>query len=271
MINYIIYSKDRACQLDLLLRSIDKFADGKIGCTVLCKTSNSDFVEGYKKLSKNKYRCLKSLIPEMNYRYDTLLLIKDNQSELFGFFTDDTVLYRPFEIDTDEIYQTMKDNKCYSFSLRSGLNITEQCHYRQEGYIKPEYIYNKDNLLIWDTTKHSYGTNNGRPMSIDGNFFTYEELYKTLTKYDFKCPRTLDGIDTFYIRPNMMSFKESIAVNLPVNLSADGNIPDNFSHFYHFSLESLNKQFLEGKVIDLDNLDFSNIHMSHHELEFKFI
>ena len=52
--NVIIFSKDRAAQLDLLLRSIEKnFAKPYYqNVTVIFRASNQSFVDGYKKLIK---------------------------------------------------------------------------------------------------------------------------------------------------------------------------------------------------------------------------
>jgi len=271
MINYIIYSKDRASQLDLLLRSIDKYAKGKIDCHVIYRASNVLFMEAYDKLfaGSRQYGCLRAKGYETDFRDNTLHVVTVNPCKLFGFFTDDTVLFKPFSLTENDILEEMNAQNCYAFSLRSGLNITKQCHYRDEGYVHPKIVVQDDDLFMWDTSKHSYATNNGRPMSIDGNFFTYDELLKSLVEFPWNCPRTLDGIDVKYIGPYMMSFKHSIAVNIPVNLTA-GGYADNWGHFHQYSLECLNDKFLEGHPIDLESLKFDDIHMSHHELELVF-
>lgn len=271
-INYIIFSKDRACQLDLLLRSIDRFCNNYINCYVIYKATTPEYQAGYSKLINNtpNYLCLKSILPENDFRTDTIKTVYNNLSDLFGFLTDDSVFYKNFELSPQEIFKKMRAKKCFSFSLRSGFNINKQCHYRDEGYIHPYILFEDDNIIMWDTSKYSYATNNGRPMSIDGNFFTYDELWRSLHEFSWNCPRTLDGINTTYIKPNVMSFKHSIIVNIPVNLTV-GGYADNWGHFYRYSLDDLNNRFIEGKIIDLDSICSNNIYMSHHELELKLI
>lgn len=268
MINYIIHSKDRACQLDLLLQSIEKYGNDQIACAVIYKATTPAFDDGYNKLFEN---CSKSLLlarREQNFRDDTLDLLIYSPSRLFGFFTDDTVLFRPLRYTSNELYDLMVEQKCKSFSLRNGLNTELQCHY-QPIYEKLELLYNKDGIIKWDTSKYRYDRDFGRPMSIDGNFFTYNELVPTLIEFPWKCPRTLDGVNTDYIRPYMMAFDHSIAVNLPLNLTA-GGYADNWGHFYQYSLEELNQRFLDGQRIDLDKIDFSNVVSSHQERELFF-
>ena len=271
MINYIVYSKDRASQLDLLLRSIDKYGNGQIGCHIIYKSSDDKFAAGYRKLfeQSESYKCLLSKIVETDFRNDTLHVVMMNPCKLFGFFTDDTVLFKPLPLNEEDILELMSEQRCYSFSLRNGINTELQCHY-QPIYERLQLVYNKDNIIMWDTSKHPYDTDFGRPMSIDGNFFIYGELLRSLVEFPWNCPRTLDGINTDYIRPNMMAFRHSVAVNIPVNLTA-GGYADNWGHFYQYSLEDMNDKFLANKIIDLDRLNCSKIESSHQERELFFI
>lgn len=271
IIKYVIYSKDRASQLDLLLRSIDKFAPGKIEAHVIYKSTNSDFQSGYNLVNNHKYDCLKEMLFERDFREDTLRVtgLFPQENKLIGFLTDDSVFYSPFPREIDEVYQLMIDHNCNSFSLRNGLNTDLQCHYK-EVFTKPrDFLYSKDGVYMWDTSKHGYDCDYGRPVSIDGNFFMGLSLITSLLSYPWNCPRTLDGIDISLIGPRMMCFDKSVVVNMPVNLTA-GGYADNWGHHYQYSLEMLNDLFLQGSVIDLDKIDFSNIISSHQERELFF-
>ena len=54
MINTIIFSFDRACQLHLLLESIEKNAKNTFNINILYKFSNDEFKKGYE-LLKSKF------------------------------------------------------------------------------------------------------------------------------------------------------------------------------------------------------------------------
>ena len=56
-IGYIILSKDRACQLDLLLQSIDKNMPELISPTVLYRSSSANFDAGYNVVKRRKFAC----------------------------------------------------------------------------------------------------------------------------------------------------------------------------------------------------------------------
>lgn len=270
MINYLIYSKDRASQLDLLLRSIDKYATN-INTIILYKTSNNDFQLGYNKLIAqcDKYHSAPTIIPESDFRRDTIELVKNHPCELFGLLTDDSIFYRDLRYTSNELFQLMLVNNCHSFSFRNGLNTKLQCHY-QPIYSELECSHINNDIIMWDTSRYSYGTDFGRPVSIDGNIFNYNNLLKTLTEFEWQCPRTLDGVNTKYLGPKMMAFNHSIVVNLPWNLTVGGNA-DNWGKYYSYSLVELNDRWLKGQKIDLDSIDCSNIISSHQERKLCFV
>ena len=52
MINAIIFSKDKACQLELLLKSIRRNTSNLFDIKVIYEASNSVFNQGYEKLKE---------------------------------------------------------------------------------------------------------------------------------------------------------------------------------------------------------------------------
>jgi hypothetical protein len=269
MIHYIIYSKNRAAQLDLLLQSIDKFTHNLIICSIIYLATTPNFLSGYNHIFKNyDYKCVKQICLQNNFKQDAIDLIQDSQEKLIGFFTDDTVVYKNIPYMPEELFNIMQDWFCNSFSLRNGFNTEEQCHY--EKYFTPlKTIKEYNGFIMWDTSQYSYGTDFGRPISIDGNFFVRDVILPMLINGNWNDPRSLDGLPIDPLGKNMMAFRHSVAVNIPVNLACDG-YTDNWGRFIRQSLESLNTECLQGKRIDLDSIDFSNICSSHQELELKF-
>ena len=63
----------------------------------------------------------------------------------------------------------------------------------------------------------------------------------------------------------MTSFTESVLVNSPNN-----RVQDDFKNVsgssFSFEQEDLNEKYLEGYIIDLEGIDFSNIKCPHQEL-----
>ena len=54
MIQAIVFSCDRAAQLDLLLRSIERNAPGVFDLTITYNASNNDFLAGYDALQRER-------------------------------------------------------------------------------------------------------------------------------------------------------------------------------------------------------------------------
>ena len=66
----------------------------------------------------------------------------------------------------------------------------------------------------------------------------------------------------------MCSFKESVLVNTPINIV--GSSENQSGEFYGMSLKELNDKYIDGKRINIDKMDFSNIVGCHQEVELVF-
>src|SRR6266567_4394904 len=128
MINVIIPSFNRACQLDLLLRSLNKYwITDKLFVYVLCKYSNSFFKEGYNKLFdkettiENEYSCSKitifPILQSKDFGIDIKDIIDGIKENTVGFFTDDCVMFRRTPLSPEMIEFLLKDPKIFSISL----------------------------------------------------------------------------------------------------------------------------------------------------------
>jgi hypothetical protein len=62
----------------------------------------------------------------------------------------------------------------------------------------------------------------------------------------------------------MASFPESVLVNTPNNIVNTNGLT------HKSDVKELNKNYLNGSVIDLESMDFSNIIGCHQEIEFKY-
>ena len=94
--NVVIWSKNRACQLDLFLRSIEKYWHRYNDNTfkILYNYDNADFKKGYDVLME-EFKWPKYLA-EISFKQDILTSILDD-SEYIGLFCDDDVFTERFE------------------------------------------------------------------------------------------------------------------------------------------------------------------------------
>src|ERR1035437_2667606 len=114
MINSIIFSKHRACQLDLLLESIFKNADNVFNLNVIYTYSNDNFKLGYEKLiSRYSEKGINFYLQTANFKQDVIKLL-DNEYEFSCFFTDDDIIYNKIESEKD-ILDLFSDDDLFCF------------------------------------------------------------------------------------------------------------------------------------------------------------
>ena len=127
LLNVIIFSKDRAMQLHLLLESIllnFNVEDYKLN--ILYKASNDEYNRGY--------NTIRDLFPQFTYKREESfkedLLSVFNDSEYTVFLTDDDIIYQSFKLNNDELHNIFMLTEANCFSLRLGLN-TKHCYTQQ--------------------------------------------------------------------------------------------------------------------------------------------
>lgn len=266
MIQTICFSKDRASQLRLLLVSIAKNSPNVFNLNILYKCSNDKYEQAYNILQEENILPNINWIKEENFKQQTLDLL-NSQSEFSCFFTDDDIIYKPFEIK-DVIDKLKSDNDIFCFSLRLGINVT-WCYTMNASNVLGDYI-DEGNVIKWEWSKRYLDF--GYPLSVDGHIFRTKEILKLSRAIAFHNPNTFEGnlqIFDNYPKEFMASFKESVLVNSPSNIVNDTH-PNLNGNNFNYTQEELNEKFLNGSKIDFDSLDFSNIKGAHQEIEFKF-
>jgi hypothetical protein len=285
VISTIIFSKDRAFQLDFLLTSLAVNSDALFDVNILYDYSSDDFKNGYEKLI-SKHPSL-NWIKEEDFQEDTTNLV-DNASEFVCFFVDDNILYSELEISLDHIKFLFDQKDIFCLSLRLGTNTIIQNEYRMGEAVLPTKGENlSDTFLVWDYTAKCdhcrsglVNSNFGYPFSVDGHIYRKELLKRLLgnkddfakLKYDspngFEGGVFTKGWDITSFPKSMASLKKSVVVNTPLNLV--GSSENMAGQVFGVSLEELNKKFLEGSDPDLDRMDFSNVYGCHQEIQLKF-
>ena len=266
MINAIIFSKDRASQLRLLIYSIQKNAPHAFNLNVIYKHSNDEFKQGYEKV-KSEFSSLCNFVEQTdNFKQDVLNLL-DSDSELSCFFTDDDIIYNSFDVDVVENV-IKSDEDIFCFSLRLGKNTTF-CYTMNTPNVFKNYE-EIDGVLKWDWTVHYIDF--GYPLSVDGHVFHTKDILKLTKKVAFKDPNTFEAglqIFDYFPKQKMAAFSNSVLVNTPNNI-VNTSINNLNGLTYGVTAKDLNKDYLEGKIIDMESMDFSDIKGCHQEIEFKY-
>lgn len=270
MIAAIIFSKDRACQLDLLLRGVLQNGRGMFVPTVLYTASMPEFQRGYDLLMR---RCGLEVmfLREKDFCSDVVGIAEQNWTDFLVCFTDDGILYRRLPVSEEEIlHQLADDTIC--FSLRIGKNTMLERYW--EGKEVEDFKYSEfADFIKWNQKDYSGSTHFGYPFSLDGHVFRREEILGYLKQLGhFSGPNDLEGaLATFRkeARPNMVALKESVLVVNPVNRVQD--VCKNVNGwFFGATPQELNERYLAGEIIDFDRMDFSSVVGTHQEFRLPF-
>lgn len=265
-VHSIVFTKDRAMQLNLLLDSILSNAPGSMSISVIYKATNDTYKAGYEKLAASHPEV--AMIEEVDFKEQVLQLMSTPGYDYTCFFVDDDIIYKQFDIN--QCLSVLEaDEDVFCFSLRLGKNVKVCYTMQAQNVLKDEVI--EGNIMKWDWSVHYLDF--GYPLSVDGHIFRAKEILKLAKKINFNNPNTFEGsLQVFdnYPREKMASFVESVLVNSPSNIVNDTH-PNRSGHELANSPSVLNEQYLGGGTIDLTSMDFSNIVGCHQELKYPII
>lgn len=263
MINITIFSKDRAAQLDLLLRSIKLFFIGweKYTFNVLYKYSSEAYREGYEKVKASHKEF--NYVLESDFKNDVIrLLSPTNMLTMFG--VDDDIFKEEFRLECPECGELLKNNDVSCVSLRMHPEIG-YCYTENKVTPPPSFINANPHTWEWRGLPGDWGY----PMSVDFHIFRTADILERCRQLPYNNPNTFEGnlAAAPILKPLMVCFKKSKIFNTPVNKvqTVNGN------RFGSITAEYLNTKFLEGYSIDLEPLRNFNNASAHQEVELKLI
>lgn len=247
----IIWSKDRAAQLDLLLRSIEKFCPNQFEIHVLFYASNPALFDGYsicRQSHKNVYFHF-----EFNFCRQTKEII--SWFDYICLSTDDTIVISPFQLTEEH----MANIDVFSLRLSPKSIIQEPF----SGRLQPALtrFVDEGETICWDFRDYNPHENFGYPFGMDMHVYNrrYYELIKDL---DFNKTNQMESYLTINCRnkinPFIRSFKEQKAFNCPVNNTSGSTLSDNSLPF-----NEANDKFLSGKRFNIDDLNGIKINGCH--------
>jgi hypothetical protein len=243
-INIIVFSKDRALQLELFLRSFRRFVNSPSKCeiSILYTYSDDGFKEGYNILMKEQPANV-VFYKESNFKQDTIKLI-DTEKYYTVFFVDDIVFKEPFNFYDEQmdIFNNNMDIACRSLRLHPHLTY---CYAESRDMRQP--IFGENNIFNWTRETGDYGY----PMSQDGHIFRTHQIYWMHVDLDYHAPNTLEGklhLQRRKMPPKMICYEKSKIINNPMNRVQFASI----NRCGNISAEYLNNRFLDGYIIDIE-------------------
>jgi hypothetical protein len=265
----IIFSKNRACQLHLLLESIEKNSKDLFDKIFVIYTyTDKEYFDGYSKLIERFPNI--DFIVEVNFFGDTMRIINMGSFEYTTFMVDDNVFYRELPTNKEKIFNLFNDqnNPISCFSLRLGLNCNYS-HPANLSYAIGNYETVGDFIKINISEQK---VDFAYPLSVDGHIFKTNFIKSCLSSVGlFTNPNTLESKLQYLLNridKNMCFLKESVLVGIPNNIVNNTHNNRRGLKFY-YSEKELNDKYNNSETINLEILDFSNINGPHKEIEYK--
>ena len=265
----IVFSKDRAMQLDATLRSffLNCRDANRISLIVIYKTSTIGHESLYKSL-RSEYRSI-HFIKETIFKKNLLTCIRP--FDYFLFLVDDNVFVREFSLK-DALTTIVANPDSIGFSLRLGKN-TIYC-YPSDSFQKMPLFEEKGNGILkydWVRYKHDFGY----PLEVSSSIYRVHDLFPQLIKLQFLNPSTLevqlDQSKSYYqfTNPSLLCYEHSVAFCAPINLTQT-IYPNRVGHHQHYDINSLAEMFKEGKRIDINRFVGFVPDACHQEVELSF-
>jgi len=285
-LSIVIFSKDRAAQLDLCLKSIHENLSNLSehwNIYIIYTSSSKDFKDGYRELMKEWYSKPNAIyfLPEDKYKgfRKTLEYCMKHWEEMVMFFTDDDIVYRKFEYHYNIFTWASKahwhQHDSFCTSLRLGTNTFVQDQYTNSNCLIPDDVIMGDGpARFWNWKEQQKDTNFAYPFSVDGHVFPFhiaKRMVNNTPKYNN--PNSLEGKAQNYIQDKiktfpdeMCCFEKSYVINTPLNRVQE-TCHNGAGKFFGSTPEELNKRFLNGERLTLEGMDFSTIIGVHQELK----
>lgn len=264
----IIFSKDRALQLHALLSSFMENTGFAGPIHVLYYTSTPRHQRSYEELMMTfpgKLNFIKQSSCT-SFRNDLLAILDAVKSEKIFFLVDDVVFIEKVDLadfakfDTDKVIP----------SLRMGMNLTKSYTQSKEQPLPTFTVYGDEpDKIFWRWEEGILGWS--YPLSVDGHFFSTEEIKAMTRLIDFSAPNSyedqLQRFRRFFLFREGVAYKKSVLVNIPCNKvqKENKNICGNVHQDY------LLDRWENGYQMDFRKLyGFSNISV-HQEIPFELI
>ena len=244
----IVFSKDRALQLDAFLRSFETYVWPVLNIEVLYLATSERHHAAYQEVF-GRHRCAYPRA-QGDFRADVLSLVPDSGAVVL--FVDDQMFVRPWRV-----------TPMAGLSLRLAPHLTH-CYTNQTEQAQPSWIPFTPELLSWRWSEQAGDWS--YPISLDGHVFEAHELRLMLAQIRFHSPNSLEeALQRFapeFAARQGYCYHESKVVNVPWNkVQTDC---DN-RHEGLASADDLLAQWEAGQQVDLapfDGLINASVHQA---------
>lgn len=211
----IVFSRDRALQLDALIRSYSRHVASPPPMTVIYRTDSRRHAKAYAQVIERhaRHRFVRQRRTGAFRGHLLEALAASAQSEVM-FLVDDIVFTNA--VDFDDFNGFRLDE--YVPSLRLGMNLS-YCYAKDRNQPLPSFAEPAPGLLSWSWREGILDW--GYPLSLDGHVFSRDEILDLLKRLSFKAPNSLEGalqhVVASFLGRRGVCYRTSRLVNVPLN------------------------------------------------------
>jgi len=262
----LIFSKDRAMQLDALLNSIYAHCRNvrEIDLQVLYITSDAFHDKQYQTLSG----IYNNVIFIREHHFKAQVLSATAQYGYVLFMVDDSVFVRDCSIDS-LVSHLKANNDALGFSLRLGKNTTYN-YPRDISQTLPRFTVIGGDVLKFDWTAAEGDF--GYPLELSSSLYRTDDIFPLLQQIEFANPNTLEGnmaasTHSYSNSKNsLLCGSKSIAFSNPANIVQ--NVCQNrVGKKQQYSTHELGLMFEQGYRIDTEKYSGFTPNACHQEVE----
>ena len=263
-LDIIVFSKDRACQLDALLRSTGEFFLHPHRIHIVYTTSHADYELGYDLIRRfHKGMNWMNDAGTFGIRLKQLVArIGRGPGRYLMFLVDDMMFTRSFS--AEELMKSLDiDEDILAVSLRMGESIT-YCYVRDAKTTPPDF--SKGYRWAWKKASPGYWN---YPMSLDGNIYRTSDVVRLIKTINFKSPNLLEAaMERKAIpRPDLVCERTASVINIAAN-----RVQTNYKNRCgNTEAKMLNDAFLKGQAIDIEPFAGQISNSCHVDVELPLI
>ena len=283
MISALILSKDRPCQLHLLLESIQRNTSNLFDITVVYEADGEEMEKGYD-FTKRYFHFKDKLGHAFPIKWKKRQS-EDMTLEILAFLhlgrglsclLNDSNVFIDRLPSYKNIARLFETHPLSTLSLRLGNNTIIQNPSGPDGYFidKPQegdFLYDK--YMVWDPTKIEPYTNFAIPFSINGHIYNTSFLSRSILGVkikDFQDFETLmqKGLYNGSIK-NVPRLMASLEYSTVIH-NSNKKVSDDQRSGLGISLEDINERYLAGMMIDYEHFDFTHVSKPFQDFILKF-
>lgn len=252
-LNIVVFSKDRAPQLDLLLRTYARHAKPQPArLNIQYAASTPLHEQAYRQVMACHQPLIAHAVREAGFKPSLLSLLATSNARNVMFLVDDIVFIGDFDVEMLCRWDTGQS----IFSLRLGANIVRsfnsQVEIQAQPMLRPVQVQDQP-LLNWSWHHGELDWN--LPVSLDGNVLPVAEILPIVRSQTIKGPNSLEkvlGTYRFLFKYREGScYPTSRLVNLPMNtVKAERGF--DFPNF-NVDPEQLAEQYIQGMLLSVDD------------------